>query len=55
MKNRLAGWTRYLALGCLWLLIALLAVPTMLAHWTGAGGLFLIEHLAAVANRLRNR
>ncbi len=54
MMSKLAELTRWLAVGCLWLGIAVVAVIAVPAHWLAAGGLFLIEHLAAVANRLRN-
>lgn len=55
MKSRLAELMRWLGIGFLWALIVLLAVPTLPAHWLAAGGLHLIEHLAAAANRLRSR
>ena len=51
--NRAGALLRWSAILLLWALIAVLAIPTMTAHWLAAAGLHLIELLAATANRMR--
>jgi hypothetical protein len=53
MTSKATALLRWLGIAGLWALIALLAVPTLPAHWLAALGLSLIEALASAANRLR--
>lgn len=53
MRNKLRAWLRWPAVICIWLLIAVIAIPVLLAHWIGGVGLSGIERLASLANDLR--
>lgn len=55
MTSTVNTWLRFLGIFGAYLLIGLLAVPTIPAHWLSVAGLYLIEGLASAANRLRGR
>ncbi len=53
MKSTGAGWLRLAGAFGLYLLIGILAIPTLPAYWLSGAGLWLIEGLASKANELR--
>lgn len=55
MTSKAGALLRWLGVLGLWILIVLLAIPTLPAHWIAGAGLSLIEALAGAANRLRDR
>lgn len=54
MRSKLRALLRWPAAICIWLLIALIAIPVLIAHWIGGVGLSAIERLATLANDLRS-
>lgn len=53
MNSTARGWLRLLARGAIWALIGILWVPTAICQLVTGAGLFLIEALKDVADRLR--
>jgi hypothetical protein len=55
MTKKGSGWLRFLGVAGLYLIIGVLIVPTLIAHWLGFGGLWVIEIAKAKADELRGR
>jgi len=52
MSKSASASLRYLAAGGLWLLIAVLILPTLILHWVSGAGLFVIAELKTLADDL---
>jgi hypothetical protein len=52
MKSSASALLRFLAAGGLWLLIAILIIPTLMLHWVSGAGLFVIAELKTLADEL---
>jgi len=52
MTKILGASLRYSGAGLLWVLIALLVIPSLICHWVSGAGLYLIAELKAAADRL---
>lgn len=52
MKKTASASLRFLAAGGLWLLIAVLIIPSLVMHWLSGAGLFVIAELKTLADDL---